>query len=356
MSPAERDQKVEDEVAKAIESSGSDGLPRYGCVVVHMVLGSKTGLTMPSFACLNRLVQKYGSLVLPVIDACQGRFPQGVIRECLDKNYAVLCTGSKFFGGPPFSGVCLLSEQTGQELELLLGKEDSVSMVDRSKLKEYVVASLLSDDLPNMRKLLPQRPLNYGVLMRWTFALHGMESYFVDVPREESFQLMSAWSTGVEGLLEEMKSPFLTVLKDADCEHAVEQQGDQGIALSTIVSFHCRCNRGISGEPPAAMTMDELRHVQYLMASDLSKNHPHLSLIAPAKLRCFIGQPVDLTAGRKSTEETNKEHVLRVALSAPVVVRIWNEGVDNILAEDRSLFEKMNLILGTWSTFQPSSK
>jgi hypothetical protein len=352
LSLEERDQIVERAVEQASQAIGTDGLPRFGCIVVHMVLGSKTGKCMPSSACLDRLVKQYGSLVLPVVDACQGRLKPLAIRECLDKERVVLCTGSKFFGGPPFSGVCLLSQRVGKELEHALMMEDAKSLIDRSKLREYIVASLLSDDLPNMRALLPQRPLNYGVLMRWTFALHSMESFFVDVPRNDRFKLMASWAEGVRDIVTGLKSPFVELLHDNECGD--DAGDDQGVALSTIVSFHCRCNRD-DQKIATPMTMDELRHVQFLMASDLTEMFPQQQLLEPAKIRCFMGQPVDLTPGRCVANVT-KENVLRVALSAPMVVRLWQDGIEKVLAEDRAVFEKLQLILGNWCKFQPTSK
>lgn len=349
LSLEERDQKVTEAVEKAVTEVTTDGQPRFGCIVVHMVLGSKTGQIMPSSDCLDRLVARYGKLILPVVDACQGRLRPGIVREWLDKDRAVLCTGSKFFGGPPFSGVCLLSTKVGQELECFLTVNSTKSMIARSKLKEYVVSSLLSDDLPNMRALLPSKPLNYGVLMRWTVALHGMESFHVDVPRKERSVLMQSWTQNARAIIQDMKSPFFELLDDGESEAATDEMG---IALSTIVSFHCRCNRADPKSAATMMTMDELRHVQYLMASDLCKLFPNLNLLGHASTRCFMGQPVDLTLGVPAAD-VSKEHVLRVALSAPVVVRMWMEGTDKVFEEDRAVFEKLQLILGNWPCFQP---
>merc|ERR1711871_687259 len=91
-------------------------------IVVHMVVGSKTGQCMPSEDCMETLLAKYGKLILPVVDACQGRLDEGSIRKYLDRGRVVLCTGSKFFGGPPFSGMCAMSESLGKELESLLAE------------------------------------------------------------------------------------------------------------------------------------------------------------------------------------------------------------------------------------------
>jgi len=348
-----RDKLVEDAVhAAAFEMNGHDK-PKYGCIVVHMVVGSKTGQCMPSDACMDRIVQTYGRLVLPVVDACQGRLDEGSIRKYLDKGRVVLCTGSKFFGGPPFSGVCFMSDATAGEMERLLMNSKLEHMLLKSSLKEYISAPLMSDDLPKLRSLLPQRPLNYGCLLRWTLALHGMEAYFAEIPQADRINLLSSWTRGVRKIINEKNSPLVKLLCDGQQESCADVQNDeQEAALSTIVSFTCRCNRGSPDKVADKMTMDELRHVQLLMATDLAHQYPHLSLLGSAKARCFIGQPVDLGPAGNCVNA----NVLRVAASATLAVRAWQEGLDRVLLEDQSLLEKLILILGNWFLFrQPSS-
>jgi len=185
--------------------------------------------------------------------------------------------------------------------------------------------------------------------MRWTLALHGMEAFFVDVPSKERSRLMAEWVKGVQAHVKGMKEPFVKLLDDGIEEPAADDT--QGIALSTIISFHCRCNRGTPEGGCSDMTMDEMRRVQFLMASDLATDHAYLTLLASARKKCFMGQPVDLAPG--NTETLANRHVLRIAASAPLVVRMYNEGVEAVLAEDRALFEKLNLILGNWFIFTP---
>jgi len=353
LTPEDRDKRVEDAVSKAVSELGEGGSPRYGCVVVHMVVGSKTGKCMPSEACITRLMEHHGKLVVPVVDACQGRMGESDIRIHLDKGRMVLCTGSKFFGGPPFSGVCLMSEGLGQELESLIsGNSDLARMLAQSRLKEYVVAALMSDDLPTMRSLLPQRPLNYGVLMRWTLALHTMEAYYAEVSQAVRVRLMREWTSAVTDMVRGFSGGLIQLIQD-EIEGG---QDEQSTTLSTIVSFHCYCNRGTPSTTQDKMSMEELRQVQLLMATDLSKHRPHLNLLGPAKTRCFLGQPVDLNPQGAANAVTGM-HVLRVAASAPLIVRAHNEGLEKVLQEDKSIFEKLHLILGNWFLFQnePSS-
>lgn len=76
--------------------------------VVHVVHGSKSGLTLPALADVERLVATHGDAMTIVVDACQLRIAPSVVRNYLDLGCVVLMTGSKFAGGPPFSGFALV--------------------------------------------------------------------------------------------------------------------------------------------------------------------------------------------------------------------------------------------------------
>ncbi|WP_411339044.1 hypothetical protein V6U71_14080 [Sphingopyxis sp. J-6] len=76
--------------------------------VVHVVHGSKSGLTLPALADVERLVATHGDAMTVVVDACQLRIAPHVVRRYADLGCVVLMTGSKFAGGPPFSGFALV--------------------------------------------------------------------------------------------------------------------------------------------------------------------------------------------------------------------------------------------------------
>lgn len=187
-------------------------------------------------------------------------------------------------------------------------------------------------------------------------ALHGIEAYFVEIPKAVRIQLLLAWTNGVRKIIKQKNSPFIQLLGDSEDELAVNEDDEQSAALMTIVSFYCRCNRGAPGAEAETMTMDELRHVQFLMATDLTSAYQHLSLLGPAKSRCYIGQPVDLAPNQDAGKDKQglNLHVLRVAASAPLMVRIFHEGLDKVLMEDQSVLEKLELILGNWFIFRQS--
>jgi hypothetical protein len=72
--------------------------------LVHIVHGSKTGLILPSLADVDRLA---GDATL-VVDACQARITSQAVNDYLARDAIVFITGSKFMGGPPFSGFALV--------------------------------------------------------------------------------------------------------------------------------------------------------------------------------------------------------------------------------------------------------
>lgn len=82
--------------------------------LVHVVHGSKTGLVLPSFAHIDALRRRFGSKVCFVVDACQARIDRDSIVGYLSRGATVFLTGSKFMGGPPFSGFALVPEKTAQ--------------------------------------------------------------------------------------------------------------------------------------------------------------------------------------------------------------------------------------------------
>lgn len=77
-------------------------------VLVHVVHGSKTGLILPSLADIDRLRRRHGEGVTFLVDACQARITSPAIADYLERGAIVFVTGSKFMGGPPFSGFALV--------------------------------------------------------------------------------------------------------------------------------------------------------------------------------------------------------------------------------------------------------
>lgn len=91
-------------MAESIAAATPEGLH----TLVHAVHGSKTGLILPSLADLDALQADHGEKITLVIDACQARITGAAVRDYLERGAIVFVTGSKFMGGPPFSGFALV--------------------------------------------------------------------------------------------------------------------------------------------------------------------------------------------------------------------------------------------------------
>lgn len=82
--------------------------------IVHVVHGSKTGLILPSLDDLDRLGAEHQGGATFVVDACQARITSAAVQAYLDRGAIVFVTGSKFMGGPPFSGFALVPAELAQ--------------------------------------------------------------------------------------------------------------------------------------------------------------------------------------------------------------------------------------------------
>ena len=92
--------RMEESIAAA-EAGGRHAL-------VHVVHGSKTGLILPSLDDIDALRARHEAAISFVVDACQARITSAAIADYLERDSIVFVTGSKFMGGPPFSGFALV--------------------------------------------------------------------------------------------------------------------------------------------------------------------------------------------------------------------------------------------------------
>jgi hypothetical protein len=110
-----------------------------GRPVITLTYGSKTGLVAP-------LRIPPGANV--IVDACQLRVAPSVIRACLRNGWPVVITGSKYLGGPPFSGAVLLPA----------GRFTSIRLHALARWRRTVLAPAQSA----------------GPLLRWVAATEGL--------------------------------------------------------------------------------------------------------------------------------------------------------------------------------------
>ncbi|HYZ48211.1 MAG TPA: hypothetical protein VE567_04885 [Sphingomonas sp.] len=93
---------IRDRIEQGIDGAGE------AHALIHVVHGSKTGLILPLLDDIDGLVARHGDRMTLVVDACQARITSAAIGDYLKRDAIVFVTGSKFMGGPPFSGFALV--------------------------------------------------------------------------------------------------------------------------------------------------------------------------------------------------------------------------------------------------------
>lgn len=132
--------------------------------VIHIVHGSKTGLTLPVIDDCARLAERYGARATLVVDACQLRISPAAVRGYLALGATVLATGSKFAGGAPFSGFALVPARIMQQAAPL-----SAGFTKLSRRAEWPVGWPERDALPD--------EANAGLLLRLAGALFEIDRF-----------------------------------------------------------------------------------------------------------------------------------------------------------------------------------
>ena len=131
-----------------------------GHVILHQADCSKTGLSVPGTAACLRWTERFGDRLTIIVDASQARLDASEVRQSLGAGWAVILTGSKFFGGPGFCGVLLLPG---------------------AQAREITAATPLMPGLRAYAPGLPSDPAraewHAGLLLRWVASLREMDAF-----------------------------------------------------------------------------------------------------------------------------------------------------------------------------------
>ncbi len=247
-------------------------------VLLHLVEHSKTGLQSPTPSTVERLCARHGDRIAVLIDAAQGRVSRSAIADALRRGNLVLITGSKFYGGPPFSGALLIPRSFNPPDLLAAG------------LEQYISRGCLPEDW-EIRDQLNSAP-NLGLLARWFAALSEMRSYY-EIPSGVRLRAMTFWETRVQHHLS--ASPWVRLLPIRRPE-----------TVKTICTFQLTAP-GRNGD---FLNYVELQHFCHL----LNQSGFH------------VGQPVKLCSGLGETGPC----ALRVALGAQLIGRLMPDGGETL--------------------------
>jgi selenocysteine lyase/cysteine desulfurase len=157
------------EVDEEVERRAEAALRAGRNVLLHCLETSKTGLAGLTPAAASKIQARWAGRVAVVVDCCQLRCSRAHVRRMLRLGFMVVLTGSKFFGGPPFSGALLVPAALVTGIERWAAP---AGLADYSSRLDWPGA--LADKLG----LRWSNDANLGLGLRWVAALSEMERYF----------------------------------------------------------------------------------------------------------------------------------------------------------------------------------
>ena len=265
-----------------------DAVSRGSRVLLHVVAHSKTGIFAPTWQCVDRIVRHLPDEVVVMVDAAQGRTDRSLYRSALQRGCLVSTTGSKFFGGPPFSGALLVPEPM-RPTERALHKLPAA--FDR-----YFTAAEMPESWTSIRSHLSGR-LNVGAMLRWVAASHEINRYYrLSKPTRES-------------IVREFAAAVRQTFESSDrCElvRADRYVSDDEPFQSTPTVFGLRLMNG-----SRSLDRSELKRIHSKLNRATNASSELNSGVVPEKFH--LGQPVQIG---------DDSYILRIAIGSPLVVDI----------------------------------
>lgn len=290
-------------------------------VLLHVVSHSKTGVHAPSLPTVRALQQRYTELVV-VVDAAQGRISRQGLLAALRQGFLVLLTGSKFYGGPPFSGTLIVPPAF-----------DPVALELPPMPEEFGSYFSLADFPPSWGSFTSRlgHRYNLGLLLRWTAAIAAFHAYY-EVPGQHRFAVLRRYEDGVPPRLR--ASRWL----DLDLVEPVHfPAGEERLLESKTTVFPFRVRKSAAPAPAVYFESHDLKRIAAWVNADLSSLGPTAVAASdsddPSRLReCLatryhVGQPVFKGSVRHPA-------VLRLALGAALVSEVGaNEAYGSTIEE-----------------------
>lgn len=279
----------------------------HGRAVLHVIEGSKTGLSAPGMRACQRLARQYAGRLEIVVDACQARLPPEQLRRYLEQGWPVLLTGSKFFGAPGFCGVVLFP---------------------RGRLRRIAASGAIPSGLSQYSTGFAHAPAAAaaapGPLLRWTAALAEMARF-----RAAPQSRFAARLDRLGGVL----AQHLTMDDRFRAIAAARSAGVGWSARQTIFTFALRRRAAQHWMSTAA-----LQPIYRWLNTDLSEMLPggcSAEQRRAAAALCHIGQPVEIASAAE-----NGFGGLRIAFAAQHA-----SGEADFESELGIVFTKLKLIL-----------
>jgi hypothetical protein len=300
-------------------------------VLLHVVEGSKTGVRLPRADTVARWQRREGDRLDVVVDAAQMRIAQDTVVAHLRAGRMVFVTGSKFFGGPPFSGAMLIPGA-------LADRARSTTTFPRG-LADYLTHADVPDTLPALRNAA-RLGANFGLLARWSAALAEMRS-FHNASWEIRDEVLRNLAAGLRRIL--AAAPHVEIIESPYTR--IPEPDQRGLDdLPTIFTFLVRHPSG------GHLDLEQAKVVHRLLAQDARAELGTDSEVDPTASRSFqLGQPVKIARNGEAWIAG-----LRFAIGATTISRVvfdhtlgeeWTDRVERELSDVKDALTKLALIL-----------
>ena len=288
---------IDGAVLEAIETT----VARGASVLLQVMDASKLGWRAPSQACLDEIARRWPDQVQVVVDACQMRLGRPRLRACLDRGYMVLVTGSKFFGGPAFSGALLVPSRLAQRISG--GEADAAGIRDYANRSDWPKGFGLRSHF--------QSRANLGQWLRWEAALEEIGAYY-KVPDAWRAHALREFRLTVENLIALSPQLRLIGMGASAVDRSDEEFGEATIFPFTIEGTFRR------------FSSHECRALHAALAHDLGdvigRSDSERDLAARC---CLVGQPVRIERGSGQPAT-----VLRLCAGARLATETWASNRD----------------------------
>ncbi len=301
-------------VLEAIEATIAQG----ALVLLQIMDSSKLGWRAPSAVCLDEIARRWPRKVQVVVDACQARLGRRRLRSYLDRGYMVLITGSKFFGGPAFSGALLVPKGFSRSFDRIEGI--APGFFDYAGRCDWPMAWTA------LRSRFERRP-NFGQWLRWEAALAEIGSYYA-VPGAFRVRALAELAAGIASMI--ALSPSLQPVPMATEKTAGD---DEEFAHATIFPFMLLRD----GEP---VSMAETGAVHRALRRDMNEISGSAADREVAVQRSLIGQPV-----RLERQDDAPQAVLRLCVGARLVTEAWSPDMAQARRNVQHLLDRIAHVL-----------
>ncbi|WP_199581112.1 hypothetical protein [Bradyrhizobium sp. MOS003] len=302
-------------VLDAIEAMIAQGAP----VLLQIMDASKLGWRAPSAACLDEIARRWPRKVQIVVDACQARLGRRRLRSYLDRGYMVLMSGSKFFGGPAFSGAVLVPKGLSRSLDRV--ERIAPGIFDYAGRCDWPMAWTA------LRSRFERRP-NFGQWLRWEAALAEIGRYYA-VPGPFRAGVLAELAAGIDSMI--ALSPSLRPVPSAIGTAGAD---DEEFAKTTIFPFILLRD----GKP---VSIAETGAVHRALACDMSEAIGGSAADRQVALQCcLVGQPV-----RLEPQDEAPQAVLRLCVGARHVTEAWSPDVAQAQRNVQDILDRIAHVL-----------